>query len=354
MRKNRRRWLSWALGAALLAFILFHVSRSPQWRSFDWQRLETLLVHVNRGELILAVLLSYLTYLVRAYRWEYFVEPLKKCSPWTLFKAQVIGFSAIYLVGRAGEVVRPAYIARLERVSFTSQVAVWMVERIYDSFALVVLFALSLRFISEPAAAANHPALMHRLHEGAIAILALSGVAVVCLAAYRLYSRRVIASLLRFIPRRVRGHAAAILESFSAGLAVIQNPWDFTLTVALTVVVWAINVTVLWLTIRCVGGGMAAFGWWDAGLTAFLGAIGLLIQLPGVGGGYQVAVLLSLKDIFHLPPEGSAGAAILAWVTVMLPCIALGLVMLITGRVSMRKLRVATEEQKHQLASPEP
>lgn len=354
MRKDRRRWLSWAIGAAVLALILIHVSRSPQWKNFDWRRLGTLLIHVNRGELILAVFLSYLTYLVRAYRWEYFVDPLKKCSPWTLFKAQVIGFSAIYLIGRAGEIVRPAYIARFERVSFTSQVAVWMVERIYDSLALVVLFALSLRFASEPAGAANHPALMHHLHQAAIGVLALSGVAVLCLVAYRLYSRSVIASLLRFVPTRFRSHVRAILESFSQGLGVIQNPWDFTLTIALTVVVWTINVTVLWLTIRCVGGAMAGFAWWDAGLTAFLGAIGLMIQLPGVGGGYQVAVLLSLKDVFHLPPEGSAGAAIVAWVTVMLPCIALGLVLLITGRVSIRKLRVLTEEQENQLASPEP
>lgn len=354
MRKNRRRWLSWALASAVLALILFHVSRSPQWRNFDWQRLGTLLIHVNRGELILAIFLSYFTYLLRAYRWEYFVDPLKKCSPWTLFKAQVIGFSAIYLIGRAGEIVRPAYIARFERVSFTSQVAVWMVERIYDSFALVVLFALSLRFASEPTATANHPALMHRLHEGAIGVLALSGVAVLCLVAYRVYSRRVIPGLLRITPLRFRTHANAILESFSTGLGVIQDPWDFTITVALTAAVWTVNVTILWLTIRCVGGALAGFAWWDAGLTAFLGAIGLIIQLPGVGGGYQVAVLLALKDVFHLPPEGSAGAAIMAWVTVMLPCIALGLVLLITSRVSIRKLRGMPEEQENQLASPEP
>lgn len=353
MKKQRRRWIAWAIGAAILALILFHVSRSPQWKNFDWRRLGALLIHVNPGLLILAVFLSYASYLVRAYRWQYFTEPIKKCSPWILFKAQLVGFSSIYLIGRAGEIVRPAYIARLERVTFTSQVAVWIVERIYDSLALVVLFALSLGFISEPAAGA-HPALMHRLHTAALVVLALAGAAVVVLAAYRIYRRRAIPLLLNYTPARFRNRLHGLLESFSTGLGVIQNPRDFAITVALTVILWGINVTVLWLTVRSMRGGMTGFAWWGAGLTVFLGAIGLMIQLPGVGGGYQVAVLLSLKDVFHLPPEGSAGAAILAWVTIMLPCIALGIVLLVVDRTSLRKLRVIAAEEQKELASPEP
>ena len=38
---------------------------------------------------------------------------------------QFIGFSALALLGRAGEMVRPYIIAKKERLTFTSQVAVW-------------------------------------------------------------------------------------------------------------------------------------------------------------------------------------------------------------------------------------
>ncbi|MGH9395450.1 MAG: lysylphosphatidylglycerol synthase transmembrane domain-containing protein [Terriglobia bacterium] len=355
MKTDRRRWLGWAFGAVVLALILLHVSRSAQWRNFEWSRLGSLLIHVKLELLLLAVVLSYATYFVRAYRWKFFVDPIKKCSPWVLFNAQVLGFSSIYLIGRAGEIVRPAYIAKAETLPFTSQLAVWVVERIYDCLALVVVFALALYFEPLHASTPHRAALLHELHEGAVVILILSGAAVACLAVYRIYSDRLITRLdgvFQSAPAKFRSRFSGFLRSFSSGLDVIQDPWDFSVTVALTVLLWTINVTIIWLTIRSVGGRLAGLSWWEAALTTFFCALGLVIQLPGVGGGFQVAVLLALKDIFHIPAEGAASAAILTWVAVMLPCLILGLILVIAGGLSFRKLRLIVEEEENHAAAP--
>lgn len=355
MKRERRRWLGWAVGAAILALILLHVSRSPQWREFNWSRLWFLLIHANAGLLILAIGIGYASYFARAYRWKYFVDPLKKCSFLALFNAQVIGFSSIYLIGRAGEIVRPAYVAKAEKLSFSSQIAVWVIERIYDCVALAILLGLALYF--HPLhASTRHPTLLHDLRRGAALILALSAAAIAGLAVFRFRSKQAVEAagrVFQFAPQRIRARIRNLLDSFASGLGVIQNADDFYATVAWTVLLWSINVTVLWLVIRGAGGPLAAFSWWGAALTAFLCALGLAIQLPGIGGGYQVAILLSLKDLFHIPAEEAAGAAILSWVAVMGPCLILGLILVAAGGLSFRKLQVMAEAEQRKISAPE-
>ena len=48
------------------------------------------------------------------------------------------------LLGRAGEMIRPYIIAKKERLTFTSQVAVWGVERIFDMGSFAVMLSVSL------------------------------------------------------------------------------------------------------------------------------------------------------------------------------------------------------------------
>jgi len=124
MTKGARRWLALGVTALALGLIIYLVTRSAEWRDFNWNRVWWALFHAHPGYLAAAVASTCLSYLLRSLRWKYFLEPIKSGSLWGLFVAQVLGFSSIYLVGRVGEVVRPAYIARREHVSFGSQVSI--------------------------------------------------------------------------------------------------------------------------------------------------------------------------------------------------------------------------------------
>lgn len=355
MRNNTRRWLGWALGAVVLALILLHISRSPQWRSFEWGRLWSLLIHVNPGLLLLAIVLNLATLLIRAVRWKFFVDPVKKCSLWVLFNAQALGFSSIYLVGRAGEVVRPAYIAKAEDLPFTSQLAVWAIERVYDGICLVILFALALYFEPVRTSTAHSTALLGKMHEAAVIILLFCALMVACLVIYHAYSGRVLELLgsgLKRFPAVLHKHFFGFLRSFSTGLDVLHNPWDFSASVLCSVILWMVSVTSLWVMLLSIGGSLAGFNWWAAAITAFFAAAGLAVQLPGVGGGYQVAVLIALKDVFHVPAEAAASGAILTWVTIMAPCLLLGLFLVACGGLSFKKLKLIVEEEKNEVAAP--
>ena len=53
-----------------------------------------------------SVIAVFVSYVLRAVRWRTLLKPLKLVHLTSLVSATVLGFAAIYAVGRAGEVVR--------------------------------------------------------------------------------------------------------------------------------------------------------------------------------------------------------------------------------------------------------
>src|SRR5208337_4827932 len=91
--------------------------------------------HVFHG-----VALTYFAYVLRAVRWKIFLRPVRKeTSILGLIPPTVVGFAALALLGRPGELIRPYLIARRVNLSLSSQLAVWTVERIFDIAAFTVL-----------------------------------------------------------------------------------------------------------------------------------------------------------------------------------------------------------------------
>ena len=62
----------------------------------------------------------------------------------------LVGFTGIALLGRAGEFIRPYLIARRADLPFSSQLAVWGVERIFDLGAFTILMLLAISFCPAP------------------------------------------------------------------------------------------------------------------------------------------------------------------------------------------------------------
>ena len=132
----------------MLAAVLFVYYR---WRDsgFSWQKFVAVFVNVDWSWLALALALILATYVGRAMRWEIMLRPLSsQVRLWRLVVATCIGFTAVVLFGRAGEPVRPYLIARKEGVSFSSQVAAWLVERILDLLMVLLIFGIALTQIS--------------------------------------------------------------------------------------------------------------------------------------------------------------------------------------------------------------
>ncbi len=357
MTKSQRRWLGLAALAAGLILLFWHISRSPDWSQFNWESVWALLAHANPAWLLAAVACTYSSYVFRAYRWKFFIDPLKPASLKVMFSAQILGFSAVYLVGRPGELVRPAYIARWEGVPFASQLATLVLERAYDTVAVALLFALALYLEPIPAGSPHAALTLHRMHELALLVLAATAGLVTILVLFRFRAEQLITWWERrfgFLPSRLRGSLAAVARSFAEGLDVIEDWRDLGYSVVCTAVLWVVNVSVFWFVYKSLGGHLAQLSWWAATVTVFSAAVGLVAQLPGVGGGFQFAVLFALRQTLHIPPTEATSAALLLWVVILVPCVLLGVGLLIYGGLSFKHLHAMVQAERAAVSSGHP
>ena len=77
------------------------------------------------------------------------LKPLSAARFSDLFAATTIGFSGVFLVGRAGEFVRPVVLSmRDPRVRPSASLVTIIVERIYDLTAVALMFAVNLIWFS--------------------------------------------------------------------------------------------------------------------------------------------------------------------------------------------------------------
>src|SRR5215470_9507030 len=141
-----KRLFAYLVVFALLVLLFYLQFRT--WRAFDWERFGNQTGQAFRGwgliHILLGVGFTYLAYLMRAFRWKIFLRPVKRTTTAELIAPTIIGFTGISLLGRLGEMIRPYLIARKVQLPFSSQLAVWTVERIFDfgGFALLLISAI--------------------------------------------------------------------------------------------------------------------------------------------------------------------------------------------------------------------
>ena len=329
---NKKRFFLYALVALLLAALFYLQFRT--WRGFDWRVFlqRTASIKQHPLNIFLAITFIYFAYYLRAVRWRIFLPPVKRTSTRELIAPTIIGFTGLALLGRPGEFIRPYLISRKVNLSFSSQLAVWTVERIFDLGAFAILFAAAL-LNSETRA------LLHGFHMGRIAVAAmltgLAGlIAIVvkgeALANWiaRLFSRRA-AHLGNLIAVRIR--------EFRAGLNTIHSFAALVQLVTVSIVMWTVIGLCYWQVMLSYG-ELALNRPRQVPLIMASSMVGSLIQLPGVGGGSQLATIFTMQKILHIPQELAASCGILLWMVTFMAIIPVGLALTRHEKLSLSKL----------------
>jgi hypothetical protein len=81
--------------------------------------------------------------------------------------------------------------------------------------------------------------------------------------------------------------------------------------------------------------------------------VGSMIQLPGVGGGSQLATIATLEHVFDVPHELAASCGIMLWLVTFVAVVPLGLLLAQRERLSFRKLAEESRQQE-QVSVPSP
>jgi len=295
---------------------------------FDWNHFLAAFRQFDAAWLAAANGLILVSYVGRAIRWAVFIRPLcPRPSYWKLFRAQVTGFSAVAILGRAGELVRPYLIATQHGMSFSSQMAVWFLERIFDLLAVLVLFGYALFYLDPSTAHQVGDKLRWVLQTGGAVAATVALVACTLIFAFRFFSEATRSQLnyaLRVLPATMHGRIAGLVDSFLDGIACMRSTPQILLVFLYSFLEWVVIVGVFYCLFRGFP-ATAHLTWNDAMVAVGFIAFGSIVQIPGVGGGMQVVTVLILTELYGLNVEPATVMAIVAWLTTFLVVVPFGL-----------------------------
>ena len=340
---NKKRILVTLAVLVLLCLLVYLQVRT--WKRFDWHTFWVQTEHVNWFLILAGVVLTYAAYALRAIRWRIFLKPVCKTTSARLLAPQFIGFTALALLGRAGEVVRPYIIARKENLTFASQMAVWTVERLFDMGGFAVLLALS--FLSPDLRALPF---YHGLRQGAFALIALIAGLVVAMVVIRRSGERVaniLYDLFSGTTPRFAHHLRDKIISFSVGLETIQGIGEALQLTAISIFMWLLIAVDYIAITHAYPGALHETTFPMAILLMGASMVGSLLQLPGVGGGSQLATIGMLSAAFGIPHELAVSCGMLLWAVTFMSVIPVGLLLARREQVSLR----AVEEEAEQKAA---
>ncbi len=336
---DKKRILASAVVFLILAALFYLQYR--HWQSFDWGTFWAETHRINKLHVLHAIALIYLGYFLRAVRWKIFLQPARpKATIVDMLSPTLIGFTGLALLGRAGEFIRPYLIARRTDLSFSSQLAVWTVERIFDVGAFTVLMVLAI-FLPSALPSIPHPEYYIRFREGGFLLVG----AVLLLAVGAIVVRRSGDSVAQWVESRFGhlssnfGHKLGLrVREFGQGLDTIQGPLSLLLLSLVSVGMWYIIALAYQEVTHSYG--VASLEIPVSQLLILMGAsmLGSMLQLPAVGGGSQMATIAALSSVFDVPPEIAASCGILLWLVTFAAVVPLGLALAHHERLSLRKL----------------
>lgn len=247
----------------------------------------------------LAVLL--VSHVVRAWRWGYLLEPVKQgISLRNLFSGVMIGYFMNSVLPRAGELVRPYAIGRLEGISKTSALGTIVVERIMDTATFLALVAL-MPLIYDGPLRESFPWLERTGTVVGVTMLVLLG-GIVTLMVRRDWAARLVSLLDRALPRRLRGRASGYLNSFLDGFLFLTRPGRFALIFVQSIVIWGLYAVMTWLAFFAFG-LETRLGFRAAVVVLAISSIGVAVPTPGSTGPYHFFTSQTLIRLFSIPDE---------------------------------------------------
>jgi hypothetical protein len=348
MRISARKALIIILAVAVLG-ILVYLSRDTI-RKISWDKIGDSLRQADVPRLLLALLGIHVCLALRSLRWTRFSRYLERAQYSSIYVSTVIGFSALFFLGRAAEPIRPLLIARKDGVSVSSEFGIYVLERMFDMASTVVLAAIALLAVRHQPTTPEGRALFAAARTTGIALLVGLAIGVAFLIYLRLHGAARLEH--RMEAWRVsslvgwRKRVAGLVAGLSEGLQAIRSFNDFFIAVTISAAHWTIIAIIYYLVAGSFGGQLAELQLSDAVLVLAFTMAGSTVQLPTVGGGSQVASYLAYTTILGVHKEPAAAVSIVLWLITFAGSTVLGIPLLIKEGWSMGDLRRMARDEK--------
>lgn len=319
------------LVGALLAFWFI--------RRLDWGTVGIYLRGARLWPLAVAVLLVNLAMFARSLRWQAFLAPSAQVSLRSLFAATSIGFGALFVIGRAGEIVRPAVLSLQERLRPSLTLSSALIERIYDTAVIILLFSVNMLYFEFPPGSRFGNSVIDSYRTVGLLTAGALLLAISLLVALRLRANLILRFLeTRLLPRAPRLFRPVIsfVHHLTEGLSVLTNLRELGVTIFHTAIIWTLIIGSSWIT-------LTAFNL-DFSLSQLIfilgfGVVGSLVPTPGGSAGAYHAVTAHGYELLGIEPNLAACLAIVGHLIGFGPPFFLALYFLVRDDISLASIR---------------
>ncbi len=312
-------------------------------RKIDGRQLLEALQRLDGRYLIAAVLLTFVSYWLRAVRWRLLLLHERPIPLRSLYPATIIGYMANNLFpARLGEFVRAWVLAEREQLKTPTVFASLVIDRMLDGLSVMVMLLMVLLTLRLPPGM-GRAAVM--LRAGGITTLAVYLVVVVFLVLLKrrpMQTLQMLALVTRPLPRRFRERLIPLAGSFLEGLRLAPGAGNLFMIGLSCLLIWV--TATLPIDLVLLGFGM------HLPLTASFFIMVLLVfavmvpAAPGYIGTYHLACYTGLAA-FGVPDTEAISIALVIHGISFFPVILAGLLHLWVGGISLGGLRArATAE----------
>jgi len=349
MQSSSRKLLVVLIGLLVLGFVIYRSSGMIHHSDFSGTEMLQAVRSANPYYLILSLVAIYACYALRALRWKVFQENLGPSSFWNIYKMTLAGFSALQLLGRPGEPVRPFLLARKEKLQVSGMFGVYLLERIFDFASMAVIATVALLGFRTDAQSSETARALEKTAKPASLFLVLGILTATALLVYLRF--RGTALLERQLQGWLQAHGwrskiAGIVLETARGVQTIRSGRDLALALFYSAAHWFLVLVIYLWVAKSFGGTLGNLSLFDAMLVLAVTLVSSILQLPGVGGGSQAGSFGAYTKIFLIKSEAALAASIVIWLITFAAVSLAGVPLLIHEGLSLGKLKEMAEHEK--------
>jgi hypothetical protein len=313
----------------------------------------------------------YAAYAFRSARWAQLLKHNKKVGPFSLLGTQVIGFTAVALIGRVADPVRPYLVSKKTGLPLSSQLAVYVVERLFDMGSMALIFSVAM--LSVPYAdimkVTQNSQMISRLgsHSPALAafaaqygslLLTLAGA--LFLVAVR-WAGGTVATITEksfgIFSKKLGTAAGEKIRAFHAGLDTMRTIGEFGTTALLSIAMWLLISAAYFVGCRAFVASpeLALLAPSTCVLLMVASGTASVFQLPVLGWFTQIGIVAAaITALTKTNAETATACAAVLLLTTFLAIVPAGLIWAQIENVSLRKVTIESEHASEDIAEGKP
>lgn len=290
--------------------------------------------------IILAMVVSFLSHFLRAYRWNYLLKPVGyKTNLLNATCHVLVGYFANYGIPRMGEISRCTLASKYDKVPFEVAFGTVITERIIDFILFLVIFVLTLAFQFNELIGLANQLIFDKLRLKFAGIsqdplkLIITGIIIVVIIAAFFFLRKKFSQLLK-------GKLGGIIKGMAEGIGSIrkmESPFQFIL---LSLMIWACYFYSLYVCFFALP-GTSHLGQKECLTLLLFGTFGVMFS-PGGLGAYPAILGGILLYTFKVDVVSAFALPWLAWSSQFILVVVLGVVSLIVLPLYNRKKDVVS------------